>query len=73
MRATGQEPPVTKGRRPKLFYATQVGSGPPRFVLFTNLNQQVHFSYLRHLENVLRESFGLAGVPIKVMIRGRKD
>ncbi|MCG6964241.1 MAG: ribosome biogenesis GTPase Der [Acidobacteria bacterium] len=67
-------PPPSGGRREaKLFYATQVGSGPPRFVLFTNLNQPVHFSYLRHLENVLRESFGLAGVPIKVMIRGRKD
>jgi GTPase len=67
-------PPSSGGRREaKLFYATQVGSGPPRFVLFTNLTQPAHFSYLRHLENVLREQFGLAGVPIKVMIRGRKD
>jgi GTP-binding protein len=65
-------PPSLGGRRePKLFYATQVGVKPPRFVLFTNLTSQPHFSYLRHLENTLRTAFGFEGVPIRVMIKGR--
>jgi GTP-binding protein len=65
-------PPMPGAKAPKLFYCSQVGSAPPRFVLFTNLPRPPHFSYVRHLENVLRESFGLAGVPIQVMIRGRQ-
>ena len=65
-------PPSVAGRRePKLFYATQVGIEPPRFVLFTNLTAQPHFTYLRHLENTLRTAFGFEGVPIRVMIKGR--
>ncbi len=65
-------PPSKRRKEAKLFYATQVGTLPPRFVLFTNLVKAPHFSYVRHLENVLREAFGLAGVPIRVMIRGRE-
>jgi GTP-binding protein len=65
-------PPMAGAKAPKLFYCSQVGYGPPRFVLFTNLTRTPHFSYIRHLENVLRDAFGLAGVPIQVMIRGRK-
>jgi len=65
-------PPSVPGRKePNLFYSTQVGSAPPRFVLFTNLNTEPHFSYLRYLENTLRESLGLEGVPIRVMIKAR--
>ena len=65
-------PPSVMGRRePRLFYCTQVGTAPPRFVLFTNLTGQPHFSYLRHLENALRAEFGFEGVPIRVMIKGR--
>jgi GTP-binding protein len=65
-------PPAVSGRRePRLFYCAQVGSSPPRFTLFTNLTGQPHFSYLRHLENTLRSAFGLDGVPIRVMIKGR--
>ncbi len=72
-RAWSQSPPSTGGKREaKLYYATQVGRRPPAFALFTNLTGEAHFSYVRHLENVLREYFQLAGVPIKVMIRGRK-
>ncbi len=72
--AWARHPPPGGGRRElKLFYATQVGDGPPSFVLFTNLTAQPHFSYLRHLENVLREALGLEGVPIRVMIKGRKS
>ncbi len=65
-------PPSKRRKEAKLFYATQVGILPPRFVLFTNLASAPHFSYVRHMENVLRDAFGLAGVPIRVMIRGRE-
>jgi GTP-binding protein len=69
-----RRPPSVPGRRePKLFYATQAHSAPPGFLLFTNLQQDVHFSYLRYIENVLRQSLSLAGVPIRVMIKGRKS
>jgi GTP-binding protein len=64
-------PPVSGRREPRLFYCTQVGTSPPRFVLFTNLPGQPHFSYIRHLENTLRSTFGFDGVPIRVMIKGR--
>ncbi len=65
-------PPSSGGRRePKLFYGSQVRSAPPHFVLFTNLDRQPHFSYLRYLENILRDHLGLDGVPIRVMIKGR--
>ncbi len=67
-----RRPPSMPGRTaPNLFYTTQVGSGPPRFVLFTNLKIEPHFSYLRYLENTLREALGLEGVPIRVMIKAR--
>jgi GTP-binding protein len=72
--AWDRNPPSVGGRKaPKLYYASQVRRSPPGFVLFTNLAQDPHFSYLRYLENVLRESFGLDGVPIRVIIRGRKS
>ena len=69
-----QRPPSVQGRKePKFYYATQVQSAPPSFVLFTNLSGKPHFSYMRYLENILRESLGLDGVPIRVMIKGRKN
>jgi GTP-binding protein len=65
-------PPSTPDRRqPKLYYCSQVGQGPPQFVLFSNLSRRPHFSYHRYLENILREQLDLEGVPIRVMIRGR--
>lgn len=66
-------PPMPGSKAPKLYYCSQVHRAPPRFVLFTNLPRPPHFSYLRYLENVLREAFGLDGIPIRVMIRGRKS
>lgn len=71
--AWNRHPPTGTGHRaPKLYYAVQVQHAPPAFVLFTNLNRTPHFSYLRYLENVLRDALHLEGVPIRVMIRGRK-
>jgi GTP-binding protein len=73
LRAAWESHPPPGGKvAPKLFYATQVGTAPPRFALFTNLKGQLHFSYLRYLENALREAFPLAGVPVRFIMRGKQ-
>ena len=64
-------PPMVKGRRPKLFYATQAGIAPPTFVFFANDASSVHFSYRRYLENRLRDVFGFHGTPIRLVFRDR--
>ena len=66
-----QTPPIVKGRRPKVFYATQVAVAPPTFVFFANDPGALHFSYQRYLENRLRESFGFDGTPIRLIFRER--
>ena len=64
-------PPLVRGRRPKLFYATQAAVAPPTFVFFANDAGSVHFSYRRYLENRLRETFGFDGTPIRLVFRDR--
>ncbi|MEW5878067.1 MAG: ribosome biogenesis GTPase Der [Acidobacteriota bacterium] len=72
LRAAWESHPPPGGKGPaKLYYATQVGTAPPRFKLFTNLKGELHFSYLRFLENALRQAFPLAGVPVRFMIVGK--
>ena len=66
-------PPSGKGRRLKIFFATQPDVKPPTFILFVNDPEIMHFSYLRFLENRLRESFGFEGTPLKLIVRGRKE
>jgi GTP-binding protein len=66
-------PPVVRGRRPKLFYATQAGIAPPTFVFFASDAAAVHFSYRRYLENRLRETFGFDGTPIRLVFRDRSS
>jgi GTP-binding protein len=66
-------PPSAGAKAPRLFYCSQVHHAPPHFVLFTNLRRKPHFSQVRYWDNVLREAFGLDGVPIRVMIKGRKS
>lgn len=66
-------PPSVKGRRLKIFFATQPDVKPPTFILFVNDPEIMHFSYLRFIENRLRESFGFEGTPIKLIVRGRKE
>jgi GTPase len=70
--ADRQQPPVVKGRRPKLFYGTQAGVAPPTFVFFANDAAAIHFSYRRYLENRLRQEFGFDGTPIKLVFRDRE-
>jgi GTP-binding protein len=70
--ATGRvAAPVVKGRRPKVFYATQAAVAPPTFVFFARDAGSVHFSYRRYLENRLREAFGFDGTPIRLVFRDR--
>ncbi|MDR0957971.1 MAG: ribosome biogenesis GTPase Der [Clostridiales bacterium] len=66
-------PPAEKGRQLKIFYMTQVSVKPPTFVIFVNDEELLHFSYLRYLENKIREAFGFVGTPLRFMTRGRKD
>lgn len=65
--------PSDKGKRLKIYYATQSGVNPPTIVFFVNDPEVMHFSYLRFLENKLRESFGFEGSPLRLVVRGRKD
>ena len=46
---------------------------PPRFVLFVNEPELMHFSYLRFIENKLRETYGFEGAPLKFVIRKRNE
>lgn len=64
-------PPSAKGKKIKIFYITQVAVKPPRFVLFANDPDLVHFSWIRYLENRIREAFGFQGTPIIFTIRKR--
>lgn len=68
-----QQPPTDKGKRLKLFYITQVSVKPPTFVIFVNDKELMHFSYIRYIENQIRDSFGFKGTPLKFIIRERKD
>ena len=64
-------PPLVRGKRPKLFYATQAAIAPPTFVFFASDASSVHFSYRRYLENRLRDTFGFHGTPIRLVFRDR--
>lgn len=64
--------PTDKGKRLKIFYATQVSVKPPTFVIFVNEEELMHFSYLRFLENQIRQAFVFEGTPICLIARKRK-
>lgn len=67
------EPPNDKGKKLKLFYITEVAVKPPTFVLFVNSRDLAHFSYIRYIENKLREAFLFKGTPIRIIVRERKE
>ncbi len=69
--AAGHNPPTLAGKPWKLFYATQVGAGPPSFLLFANRTLPRNHGYRRYLENAIRRELGLPGVPIRLAIRRR--
>jgi GTP-binding protein len=68
-----QPPPSHAGRQLKIYYGTQVRSDPPTFVLFVNDPTLMHFSYLRYLENRIREEYSFLGTPIKLATKGHKE
>lgn len=63
------QPPSDKGKRLKIYYATQSAIKPPTFVIFVNSVELFHYSYERYLENQLRKSYGFTGTPIRFIHR----
>ena len=57
----------------KVLYATQAEVNPPTFIFFVNDAKLIHFSYRRYLENKLRQSFGFAGTPLRLVFRTRRE
>ena len=67
------QPPSDKGKRLKIYYATQPSAKPPTFVIFVNNKDLAHFSYIRYLENQIRDAFSLEGTPVRFIIRERGE
>jgi GTP-binding protein len=67
------QPPSDKGKRLKIYYMTQASTKPPTFVCFCNKADLFHFSYVRYIENQIRETFQLIGTPIHIVIRQRDE
>ena len=67
------QPPTDKGRRLRIFYMTQASTKPPTFVVFVNDKQLFHFSYERYLVNQIRKEFGLAGTPVRMIVREKNE
>ena len=63
-------PPVRGGKQPKIYYATQAGIAPPKFVIFTN--DWIEPPYRRFIERKLREEFGFEGSPVQVSVKIRE-
>ncbi|AUS08687.1 ribosome biogenesis GTPase Der [Laceyella sacchari] len=62
-------PPSDRGRRFRVRYVTQATVKPPTFILFVNDPELSHFSYLRYLENQLRQAFPFKGTPLRILLR----
>ncbi|MBR6006927.1 MAG: ribosome biogenesis GTPase Der [Clostridia bacterium] len=69
---TMNDPPLSGGRRLRIYYATQVSTKPPTFVIFVNEPDLMHFSYKRYLENYIRKSFDIKATPLRLIIRKRE-
>ncbi len=67
------EPPSHKGRRLKIYYASQPAVCPPLFVFKVNDEKLVHFSYERYLENSIRRAFDYSGTPIRLKFIGKGE
>ena len=65
--------PSYKGKRLKIYFSTQTGTMPPKFTLNVNNKGLVHFSYLRYLENKIRENFDLEGTPIIIQFKSKGE
>lgn len=65
-------PPSKKGKRLKIYYMSQVTARPPKFLIYVNDRELMHFSYLRYIENKIRENFNFEGVPLVFEVRNRE-
>ena len=66
-------PPSDNGKRLKITFATQAEVAPPTFVLFVNNKDIMHFSYLRYLENCIRNAVDFKGTPIKIILKNKNE
>jgi GTP-binding protein len=66
-------PPTDKGRRLKILFITQAEVKPPKFIIFVNEPDLLHFSYQRYIENNIRQNFGFEGTPIKFIVKKRSE
>ncbi len=67
------QPRSVKGKRLKILYVSQVSVCPPKFVIFVNNKELMHFSYVRYLENKIRENFLFKGTPVVFSLKNRGD
>jgi len=72
-RAQDRHPaPSRTGRALRIYYGTQVRSDPPTFILYVNYPELAHFTYLRYLENQIREDYPFLGTPIRLVLKKRQ-
>lgn len=67
------QPPSDKGKKLKIYYASQIGVKPPLFSFKINDRELMHFSYARYLENKIREGFGFEGTSVKFVYRAKGE
>lgn len=67
------EPPIQKGKRCKIYYMTQATVAPPTFIVFVNDKNLMHFSYVRYIENCIRNAVDFKGTPIRIILRSKSD
>ncbi len=67
-----QQPPQPVGESVRLFYATQVGTAPPRFAVVANRPEAIPESYTRYLHNGFREAWGFTGAPLTIKFRRKR-
>jgi GTP-binding protein len=66
-------PPLVRGRRTRLRYMTQAKTRPPTFVVFSSMGDELPDDYKRYILNGIREDFDLPGIPLRLMVRQRKN
>ena len=66
-------PAVVKGKKLKIYYASQVSNKPPRIDIEVNTKSSVHFSYKRYLENRIRENIDFSGTPIQIVFKNKGE
>ena len=68
-----KQPPSDKGKRLKIYYASQIGVKPPLFSFNINKRELIHFSYMRYLENRIREEFDFEGTSLKFIFNEKRE